>query len=104
WSVFRRQGEALTDRIIREVASAGHLAEPLARIPLIDVCTLCQFSTCRWPLVELFEEAKTVTDIRHHRCNCAGHIGQHFPHERFRLCLIDTLLGCHFVPPGCTTR
>src|SRR5215469_10944779 len=45
-NVLRWQGEALTCRVIGQVASAGHLAEPLTSVAFIDVRTLCQLCAC----------------------------------------------------------
>jgi hypothetical protein len=57
------EGEALTDRIVLQVASTGHRAEPLACIAFVDVRTLRQFCARRWSLLgQVLEEAKTVTD------------------------------------------
>src|SRR6266702_2550555 len=98
--VLRWQREALTDRIIRQVASAGHLAEPLTSVAFIDMRTIRQLNARSWSFGQLFEEAEAITDTRHHRCDCTDDIGDRFAHECLDFRLIDNLLCCHVFSPS----
>src|SRR6266487_432862 len=98
-NVFRREREALTCGVMFQVASAGHLAEPLAGVPFIDLRALRQFRTRCRRLRQGFEEAEAVPDARHHDRIRAGGICHHFAHESLDLGLIDTLLCRHVFSP-----
>src|SRR6266487_1842188 len=99
-NVFRWERETLAGRVMFQVAGAGHLIEPLARVAFIDMRTLGQFSARCRSLDQCFKEAEAVPDARHHDCIRACGIYHHFAHECLDLRVIDTLLCCHVFSPS----
>src|SRR5262249_17297644 len=79
WRVLDRQRKAPTRRIIGKVASAGHAAEPLARIPFNHSGPCCQFLACRRPIGrQILEESEAIAEGTHQHGLEAGAIPQDF--------------------------
>src|SRR5947209_9859153 len=84
--------EPLLDRVVLEISAAGHSAQPLSRIALVDAGPPCQLRAGGGTVGgQILEQVKAVADGRHHRHGSATGVGQDFAQERLGLRLID---GC----------
>src|SRR5438105_2339717 len=99
-NVLGGEREATSCRVVLQIASACHCAEPLASIAFVNVRTLGQLFTRGWSLLRQdFEETKTVADAGHHSYGKGSGISQHLTYKCIGFRLIDRLLRCHVFSP-----
>lgn len=86
------QSESLGGWVVRQVACAGHGAEPLSCIALLNSGALRQLRAGGWSLcMQVLEEPELVSECAEHDCRQCARVYKHLVYELLHLLLVDRL-------------